>query len=78
MRAIADSDPKPSTEEFEVREALTSGDMIKTRTLEKLIENQLKQLNDKVGIIIDGFPRNTDQASYFQTRVRFINFHLQI
>lgn len=53
-----------------MKEALTSGEMIKNRTLEKLIESQLKQLNDKVGVIIDGYPRHTDQAKYFETRVR--------
>lgn len=75
LRAIAESDPKPSTEEFDVKEALTSGEMIKNRTLEKLLENQLKQLNDKVGVIIDGYPRYLDQAKYFETRVRPSKFH---
>lgn len=49
--------------------------MIKNRTLEKLLENQLKQLNDKVGVIIDGYPRYLDQAKYFETRVRPSKFH---
>lgn len=74
MRVIAESDPKPSTEEFDVREALISGEMIKNRTIEKLIENQLKLLNDKIGVIIDGYPRHSDQAKYFEIRVRTIKF----
>lgn len=69
MRAIAESDPKPSTEESKVKEALTSGELINKRTLETLLENQLKQINDKVGVIIDGYPRHLEQAKYFETRV---------
>uniref|UniRef100_A0A336KV14 CSON015556 protein n=1 Tax=Culicoides sonorensis TaxID=179676 RepID=A0A336KV14_CULSO len=51
-------------------EALAAGEMINIRSLEKLLENQLIQLNDKTGVIIDGFPRHINQAKYFEERYK--------
>lgn len=49
--------------------------MIPKRILEKIIDNQLIQLRNKVGVIIDGYPRDIDQAKYFETKVCVNNFN---
>lgn len=43
--------------------------MVSKDTLEKLIENNLKQLMDRRGIIIDGYPRHMDQVQEFEDKV---------
>lgn len=78
LRAMAESDPKPNTDEFNAKEALTAGEMVSKRTLDKLIETQLAQLTDKVGIIIDGYPRDVDQASSFESKVSFTIDHRRV
>lgn len=75
LRAIAESDPKSTTDDFTVKEALSAGEMIPKRILEKIIDNQLIQLRNKVGVIIDGYPRDIDQAKYFETKVCVNNFN---
>lgn len=69
MRALAESDPKPNTENYSVKEAISEGDMVAKKTIEKLFENQILQLRDKKGIIIDGYPRDIDQIKDFETKV---------
>lgn len=45
-----------------VFETLSSGKLVKDEITYQLIENRLKQNDCKNGFIIDGFPRNIDQA----------------
>ncbi|XP_063700619.1 adenylate kinase isoenzyme 5 [Culicoides brevitarsis] len=70
LRAISESEVKPFTEEFDVKEALANGEMVKKYTLDKLIEKQLKYLSGKIGVIIDGYPRDITQANYFESRYK--------
>lgn len=66
---MADSSPKPHTENFRVKEAITAGELVSKDTLEKLIETNLIQLMDRRGIIIDGYPRHMDQVQEFEDKV---------
>ena len=45
-----------------VAEVLSSGELVKDEITDKLIENRLRKADCKNGFIIDGFPRNIDQA----------------
>jgi adenylate kinase family enzyme len=69
LRALAESEPKPLTENYAVKEAITAGEMVNKNTLAKLIENQLNFMKDKRGIIIDGYPREMDQVHEFEEKV---------
>ncbi|CAO1363590.1 unnamed protein product [Diamesa tonsa] len=70
LRALADSAPKPHTENFKVKEAITAGELVSKDTLEKLIETNLIQLMDRRGIIIDGYPRHMDQVQEFEDKYK--------
>lgn len=72
VRTIAESDPKPLTENFAVKQAISAGEMVSKQSIDKLIENQLLQLNDKKGIIIDGYPRDMNQVKEFEDKVVII------
>lgn len=73
VRAISDSNPKVNTENFAIKEAITAGEMVQKKTIDKLIENQLRQLSDKAGILIDGYPRDMKQVKDFQDKVIISN-----
>lgn len=45
-----------------VSEVLSSGELVKDEITDQLIENRLKKNDCKNGFIIDGFPRNIEQA----------------
>lgn len=68
---MAESDPKPNTEEFQAKEALAAGEMVSKKILAKLLDSHIAQLSDKVGIIIDGYPRDEEQASSFEAKVKY-------
>lgn len=72
LRALAESEPKPNTENFAVKESITAGEMVSKSSLEKLIDHHLSQLRDKRGIIIDGYPRDMNQVKDFEEKVKII------
>lgn len=69
LRAIAESDPRVGTDNYAVKEAITAGEMVPKKSIEQLIENQLAQLSDKRGVIIDGYPRDMKQVRDFEQKV---------
>lgn len=71
LRNITDSAPRANTETFAVKEALAAGDMAPEKSLNQLLEINLRQLQDRTGIIIDGYPRNLQQVKYFENKVKF-------
>lgn len=70
MRSLAESEPKPLTENFAIKEAITAGEMVTKESLDKLIRSNVLQLMNKKGIIIDGFPRDMTQIHDFEEKVR--------
>ncbi|EDS28638.1 conserved hypothetical protein [Culex quinquefasciatus] len=68
LRAIAESDPRVGTDNYAVKEAITAGEMVPKKSLDRLIENQLAQLSDKKGVIIDGYPRDLMQVNDFEQK----------
>lgn len=73
LRALAESEPKPMTENFAIKEAIAAGEMVSRDSLEKLIHSNILQLMNKKGIIIDGYPREMNQILDFQDKVRADN-----
>jgi adenylate kinase family enzyme len=71
LRSIADSEPKPGTKNFAIKEAISAGEMVTKSSLDKLIETNILQLMDKKGIIIDGYPRDMKQVMEFEQKVFF-------
>lgn len=43
--------------------------MVKKMSIEKIVENQLVNLSEKKGVIIDGYPRDIYQAKMFEEKV---------
>lgn len=72
MRTLADSEPKPLTENFAIKELITEGEMVTKESLDKILHSNILQLANKKGIIIDGFPRDMKQIRDFQEKVSFV------
>jgi adenylate kinase family enzyme len=70
LRTLAESEPKPLTENFAIKEALTAGEMVAKESLDKLIHSNVLQLMNKKGIIIDGYPRDMAQVYDFEDKAR--------
>lgn len=69
LRNITDTAPRANTESYAVKEALAAGEMAPEKSLNQLLDNNIRQLQDKSGIIIDGYPRNLQQVKYFENKV---------
>ncbi|KRG03035.1 adenylate kinase isoenzyme 5 isoform X2 [Drosophila mojavensis] len=70
LRNITDSAPRANTESYAVKEALAAGEMAPEKSLNQLLDNNIRQLRDKTGIIIDGYPRNLQQVKYFENKYK--------
>lgn len=57
------------TENYVIKEAITTGEMVAKQSLDKMIHSNLLQLSNKKGIIMDGFPRDMTQILDFQEKV---------
>ncbi|XP_050082037.1 adenylate kinase isoenzyme 5 isoform X2 [Anopheles aquasalis] len=70
LRALAESGPRVGSDNYAVKEAITAGEMVPKKSLNGLIENQLLQLGDRRGIIIDGYPRDMEQVADFERKFK--------
>ena len=59
-----------------VRETLASGKLVKDEITYQLIEDRLKKEDCKNGFIIDGFPRNLDQANEYDKILERLNYEV--
>ena len=59
-----------------VRETLASGKLVKDEITYQLIEERLKKDDCKNGFIIDGFPRNLDQANEYDKILERLNYEV--
>ncbi len=60
----------------DVRETLASGQLVKYEITYQLIEDRLKKDDCKNGFIIDGFPRNLDQANEYDKILERLNYEV--
>ncbi|KAH8273943.1 hypothetical protein KR044_004410, partial [Drosophila immigrans] len=72
LRNITDTAPRANTESYAVKEALAAGEMAPEKSLNQLLDNNIRQLRGKTGIIIDGYPRNLQQVKYFENKYKQI------
>ncbi|KAH8402928.1 hypothetical protein KR222_000388 [Zaprionus bogoriensis] len=70
LRSITDTAPRANTESYAVKEALAAGEMAPEKALNHLLDNNIRQLQGKTGIIIDGYPRNLQQVKYFENKYK--------
>lgn len=59
-----------------VRETLASGQLVKDEITYQLIEDRLKKEDCKNGFIIDGFPRNIDQANEYDKILKNLGYEV--
>ena len=59
-----------------VRETLASGQLVKDEITYQLIEDRLKKEDCKNGYIIDGFPRNLDQANEYDKILKRLGYEV--
>ena len=59
-----------------IRETLKNGDLVKDEITYQLIEDRLKKDDCKNGFIIDGFPRNLDQANEYDKILERLNYEV--
>lgn len=55
-----------------VRSALVAGELVSSDLVMQLLEQQILQNRDANGIVVEGFPRNLNQARDFENKVRYI------
>lgn len=69
LRSITDSAPRANTESYTIKEALSAGEMAPEKAVNSILDANIRQLHDRAGIIIDGYPRNLEQVKYFENKV---------
>ena len=61
-----------------VSEVLSSGELVKDEITDQLIENRLKKDDCKNGFIIDGFPRNIEQAIRYDQILKRLSYDIGV
>lgn len=59
-----------------VRETISSGNLVKDEITYQLIEQRIRQDDCKNGFIMDGFPRNVDQAIKYDEILEKLNYKI--
>ncbi|XP_037959021.1 adenylate kinase isoenzyme 5 [Teleopsis dalmanni] len=70
LRTITDSAPRANTESYAVKEALSAGEMAPEKSVSNILDLNIRQMQDRAGIIIDGYPRNLQQVKFFETKYK--------
>lgn len=52
-----------------MKEAIVAGEMVPKLILQRILNTHLLQLQNKTGIIVDGYPREAEQAMDFEEKV---------
>lgn len=69
LRSITSKTLRANTEGYAIKESLSNGELVSELTIRNMVDTEMDKLRDKSGIIIDGFPRNQEQAKYFEDKV---------
>lgn len=59
-----------------VKETLSNGELVKDSITDQIIEQRLRQEDCKNGFIIDGFPRNIEQALRYDHILKNLNYEI--
>lgn len=66
-----ETEAKPNSESFLIREAITEGDFVNQPLVENLLETQLNYWRGRKGVLIDGYPRSLEQMKKFEEKVNY-------
>ncbi|KAL1491092.1 hypothetical protein ABEB36_011742 [Hypothenemus hampei] len=72
LRAACEA-PKDTAGDGELttmKDSISNGDLVSKETIMKFIDSQMNLNLDSKGIILDGFPRNMEQANEFENRYK--------
>lgn len=69
LRAITSKTLRANTEGYTIKESVSNGELVSEAIIRKMLDTEMDNLKDKSGIIIDGYPRNLEQAKYFENKV---------
>lgn len=69
VRAAADVADPQRNEIAEIRECISNGELVPFDIVMKYVDDQMERNIEAKGIILDGFPRNIDQAYEFEAKV---------
>ncbi|XP_059613710.1 adenylate kinase isoenzyme 5 [Phlebotomus argentipes] len=70
FRALAESEAKPNTEAFTVKEAIAEGELVPHQIIERLLQDNFVKMRDKKGILVDGYPRDLEQLNSFEQKFK--------
>ncbi|GAB0098163.1 adenylate kinase isoenzyme 5 [Sergentomyia squamirostris] len=70
FRSLTESEPKPNTESFTVKEAIADGELVPSNITEKYLQENFYKMRDKKGILVDGYPRDLDQLEKFEEKYK--------
>lgn len=66
---MAASEPRPLTEAHKVKAALAAGELAATESVMTILKRHLRAAKGATGALIDGFPRDLQQAKEFEETV---------
>lgn len=70
LRAAAEPvDTRQAGEQAVIRSSIVDGELVPLNIVMQLVESHMASHMGSAGIIIDGFPRNTQQATEFENKV---------
>lgn len=70
LRAAAEPvDTRQAGEQAVIRSCIVDGELVPLNIVMQLVESHMASHMGSTGIIIDGFPRNTQQATEFENKV---------
>lgn len=72
LRSQVETEAKPNSESFLIREAITEGDFVNQPLVENLLETQLNYWRGRKGVLIDGYPRSLEQMRKFEEKVNYL------
>ncbi|XP_053959984.1 adenylate kinase isoenzyme 5 [Anastrepha ludens] len=70
LRVITDSAPRANTENYTVKESLSAGEMVPEKAISNILDANIRQMMDRKGILIDGYPRNLQQIKHFENKYK--------
>ncbi|XP_055700183.1 adenylate kinase isoenzyme 5 isoform X2 [Phlebotomus papatasi] len=70
FRSLAESEAKPNTEAFLVKEAIAAGELVSNNVIERLLQDNFVKMRDKKGILVDGYPRDLEQLNTFEEKFK--------
>jgi adenylate kinase len=75
LRDVADKDSKQGRQ---LKAIMNKGELISDQETINILESKIKEIDVKDGFILDGFPRNLDQACYLEKFENKIVIYLEI